>query len=440
LNINNAFIEKTGGVFDLFKEKLIQFGIKIYTSEDFNNAFDLIPEISKAGGSDFKGIDLVALELPREFPKLEESMILNSLEPWKLASIYACIKNYRNSVIVVDTDDFSRIISSLDECGDITLQDRRMLSLKALYRVLRLNSLIHKDMSELFASEKFETLILEEIIPLRYGENPHQLAYLAKLAKSHAFFDFMSGEHLVGLSYNNIIDVHLALTTLKYLSDDFVVRVHHGTIVEARTGDFDFKGARGVVAAAFVNDELLKALEGNDLDVLILPGSKEVQTLKVRRFIEFKGIPSVNVEKEYRFLDGNFLIQNPDDISNMRFFSEENDVQYRFANAIVSLSRSMACCIFKDYGLISIGSGQPEQIDALEIAIRQSNRKSKDVRDSICAFDGPVRDEEVVQTLIKAGVKIVIEPGGVKEDRIVRKELEDSGIELVFSGKRRYKH
>ncbi len=439
MNVNYAFFEKTDGVFESFQKKLIQFGIKIYTVGDFDDVFDLNVEIKKSGGSDFKGIDLVVLEMPGESQRLEESYILNSIEPWKIAVIYSCVKNYRNSVVVIDPDDFDKIIESLEECGDVTLQDRRMFSLKALYRLLRYNSSIHREMSELFASEKFETLILEERSPLRYGENPQQLAYLAKIAKTQAFFDFFDEDTLVGLSYNQIIDIHLALSLLKYLEENFAVQVHHGIITNVRKKHFNFKSLRGVMAANFVNDELIKGLKGNDFDIVILPEMPDLSKVEIRKFIKIKDIPSVEVEKEYRFMDGNFLIQTPDDLSNMRFLSDEFDVQYKFANVIVALSRSMACCIFKDYELMSISTGQAEQIDALETTLRKAEKKSMNLDGAICAFDGPIKDIDVVNSVIGTGIKTIIEPGGVKEDRIVREKLEENGIKLIFSGKRRYK-
>jgi len=439
LNVNYAFFEKTDGSFESFQKKLVQFGIKIYTAGDFDDMFDLNVEIKKSGESDFKGIDLVVLEMPGENQKLEESYILNSIEPWKIAAVYSCVKNYRNSVIVIDPDDFDKIIESLEECGDVTLQDRRMFSLKALYRLLRYNSSIHREMSELFASEKFETLILEEKSSLRYGENPQQLAYLTKIAKTNAFFDPFDEDTLAGLSYNNIIDIHLALSLLKYLNDSFAVRVHHGIIVDVRKKHFDFKSSRGVLAANFINDELIEGLKGNDLDIVMLPEMPDLSKSEIRKFIKIKEIPSVKVEKEYRFMDGNFLIQTPDDLSNMRFLSDEFDVQYKFANIVAALSRSMACCIFKDYELMSISAGQAEQIDALETTLRKAEKKSMNLDGSVCAFDGPIKDIKVVNHVIGTGIKTIIEPGGVKEDRIVKKQLEENGIELIFSGRRRYK-
>lgn len=439
MNVNYAFFERVDGVFESFQKKLVQFGIKVYTAGDFDDMFDLSVEIKKSGGSDFKGIDLVVLEVPGENQRLEESYILNSIEPWKIAAVYSCVKNYRNSVVVIDPDDFDKIIESLEECGDVTLQDRRMFSLKALYRLLRYNSSIHKEMSELFASEKFETLILEEKTPLRYGENPQQLAYLAKIAKTQSFFDYFDEDTLASLSYNNVVDVHLALSLLKYLGENFVVHVHHGIIVDVRKKHLDFKSARGVLAANFVSDELIEGLKDNDLDIVILPEAPDLSKLRTRKFIKIKEIPSFKVEREYRFMDGNFLIQTPDDLLNMKFLSDEFDIQYKFANIVVALSRSMACCIFKDSELISISAGQAEQIDALETTLRKVEKKSMNLDGAICAFDGPIKDVEVVNRLIGTGIKTVIEPGGVKEDRIVKKQLEENGIELIFSGRRRYR-
>ncbi|HEU24258.1 MAG: hypothetical protein C0176_01545 [Mesoaciditoga sp.] len=439
MNVNYAFFERIDGPYSAFKDKLIQFGVKIYTIDDFKNIFDLNIEIKKSGGSDFQGIDLVVLELNTANQRLEENYILNSIEEWKISAIYSCVKNYRNSVIVLDPDDFDKIIESLEECGDITLQDRRMLSLKALYRVLRYTSLIHKEMSELFASEKFETLILEEKTPLRYGENPQQLAYLSKIAKTKAFFDILDEDTLFTLSYNNIIDIYTALSLLRYLDYRFAVRVHHGVIAEVKRSNFNFKDSRGVLAANFLSKELLKGLDGNDLDIVILPDFPDYPDLKIKKFIKIKEIPNLEIEKEYRFLEGNFLVQTPDDLLNMRFLSDEFDVQYKFVNLIVALSKSMACCIFKDYEMISLGSGQAEQIEALEVALMKAKKYPSSLDGAICAFDGPIRDLKIPDLIIGSGIKTVIEPGGVKEDKNIRKKLEENGIELVFSGRRRYK-
>lgn len=438
MNVNHAFFEKFNEPFESFKKRLVQFGIKIYTTDDFKDLFDLNLEIEKSGGIDFQGIDLVVLEIPGENQRLEESYILNSIEPWKISAAYSCLKNYRNSVVIVDPDDFDSIIESLEECGDITLQDRRMFSLKALYRLLRYNSSIHKEMSELFASEKFETIILEEKAPLRYGENPQQLAYLSKIAKTSAFFDAFDESTLSGLSYNNIVDMHLALSLLRYLDYRFAVRIHHGSIVDVKRNNFDFRSSRGILAANFLSKELIKGLDGNDFDIVMLPELPDTP-VKIRKFIKIKEIPFPKMEKEYRFMDGNFLIQTQDDLSNMRFLSDEFDLQYRFANVVVSLSKSMSCCIFKNYEMLSIGAGQSDQVDALEIALLKAQKKSMNLDGSICAFDGPIRDIDVINLLINSGIKTVIEPGGVKEDKITRQNLEKNGLELIFSGKRRYK-
>jgi len=437
LNVNKAFLEQNDGPFEQFAEKLKQFGISVLTPKDFNDLFKLNTEVAKAGKTELQGLDLVAINLEVRPQKLDEKSILDGIEPWKYSVIYSGVKNYRNSVVLVDPDDFDSVIESLNDCGDITLQDRRLLSLKALYRLLRIGSLTHKELSELFATEKFETLILEEITPLRYGENPHQFAYIAKIAKEKAFFDFVEEDILGSMSYNNLIDLHLAMITLKYLGKGFAVRVHHGTIVDAKKRNFNFDGARGVVVANFVNDDLISALERNDLDIVALPDVSKVKARKVLRIDEVFIPPS---DKIYRYFHGNFIVQTPDNLEDMRFFSESNDAQYKCANIIAALSNSMSCCIFKDDEMISLGSGQPDQIDALEIALKRAERSSRSVKDAIFAFDGPIKDMGIVETLKEVGAGTIIEPGGVKEDKEVKKAFENSGINLIFSRKRRYRH
>ena len=437
MNVNRAFIEHENGYFNWLKEKMSEFGVEVVTTDDFDDLFDLNSEISKAGESNDKGLDLVAIDLKERPTKLDEHFILNGLESWKYSVIYSCVKNYRNSIVLVDPDDFKLVIESLNECGDITLQDRRLLSLKALYRLLRIGSLTHKELSELFATEKFETLILEEIIPLRYGENPHQFAHISKIAKEKAFFDFVDEDKLFSMSYNNLVDLHLAIVALKSLGSKFAVRVHHGSIVEVKKQNLDFEKARGVLVANFVNDDLIEALKENELDVVALPDTSKVKAKKILNFDESKIVLS---DKLYRHLDGNFIVQTSDELDKMRFISEKNDEQYRWANVIAALSNSMACCIFKNGEMLALGSGQPDQIDAMEIALIRAKRESKDVSDAIFAFDGPIKDMRVVDALITIGTGTIIEPGGSKKDKEVKERIENAGMKIVFSGKRRYKH
>ncbi len=435
--MNRAFIEHETGHFGWLKEKMNEFGVEVLTKNDFNDLFNLNSEISKTAENNVEGIDLMAIDLEEKPTKLDENSILNGIEPWKYSVIYSCMKNYRNSIILVDPDDFELVIESLNECGDITLQDRRLLSLKALYRLLRIGSLTHKELSELFATEKFETLILEEIVPLRYGENPHQFAHISKVAKENAFFDFVDEDTLFGMSYNNLIDLHLAMVTLKNLGGRFAIRVHHGSIVEVKRQNLDFKEARGVLVANFINDDLTKALKENELDVVALPNTSKIKARKILDFDEDKIVLS---DRTYRYLDKNFIIQTSDPLNEMRFISEENDEQYKWANVIAALSNSMACCIFKGGEMLALGSGQPDQIDALEIALIRAKRESKDVTGAIFAFDGPIKDMRVVDALIMIGSGTIIEPGGSKKDKKVKERIETAGMKIVFSGKRRYKH
>ncbi len=430
-------MEHGNGHFSWLKKKMSEFGVEVLTTDDFDDLFDLNSEISKAGESSDKGLDLVAIDLKERPTKLDESSILNGIESWKYSVVYSCMKNYRNSIVLVDPDDFELVIESLNECGDITLQDRRLLSLKALYRLLRVGSLTHKELSELFATEKFETLILEEIIPLRYGENPHQFAHISKVAKERAFFDFVDENMLFTMSYNNLIDLHLAIVTLKNLGNEFAVRVHHGSIVEVKKRNLNFKKARGVLVANFVNDSLIKALEENELDVVALPDTSKA---KARKTLNLDVDKIVLSDKSYRHLDGNFIIQTSDELNKMRFISEESDEQYRWANVIAALSNSMACCIFKNGEMLTLGSGQPDQIDALEIALIRAKRESKNVSNAIFAFDGPIKDMRVVDALITVGSGTIIEPGGSKKDKEVKERIENTGMKIIFSGKRRYKH
>ncbi|MGQ9855679.1 MAG: IMP cyclohydrolase [Fervidobacterium sp.] len=91
----------------------------------------------------------------------DEDVLIENIDIGGVALLRASAKNHRNVVVVCDPADYEKIIKSLDLCGDVQLHDRRILALKAFYYTMKYDSTIHRVLSELFASEKFEHITFE---------------------------------------------------------------------------------------------------------------------------------------------------------------------------------------------------------------------------------------------------------------------------------------
>ncbi|AMW33096.1 phosphoribosylaminoimidazolecarboxamide formyltransferase / IMP cyclohydrolase [Fervidobacterium changbaicum] len=92
----------------------------------------------------------------------DEDTLIENIDIGGVALLRAAAKNHRNVVVVCDPADYPKVIKLLDSCGDVPLHDRRMFALKAFYYTMKYDSTIHKVLSELFASEKYEHMTFEK--------------------------------------------------------------------------------------------------------------------------------------------------------------------------------------------------------------------------------------------------------------------------------------
>jgi phosphoribosylaminoimidazolecarboxamide formyltransferase/IMP cyclohydrolase len=90
---------------------------------------------------------------------------------------------------------------------------------------------------------------------------------------------------------------------------------------------------------------------------------------------------------------------------------------------------------------IGIGSGQPSRLDSCAIASKKAlSFVPKKIINSVAASDAFFPFVDGIQELVKIGVKAIIQPGGsINDDRIIR-EANKSGIVMVFTGTRHFKH
>lgn len=105
-----------------------------------------------------ESFDLVVVNL-RPFrlnDALNEEEVLQNIDIARMTLLRIAAKNYRNIIPVCDPRDYGMIVESIDRCGDVELQKRRVLCAKAFLFCYRYDEKVFKTLCDLFALDESE--------------------------------------------------------------------------------------------------------------------------------------------------------------------------------------------------------------------------------------------------------------------------------------------
>ena len=103
--------------------------------------------------------------------------------------------------------------------------------------------------------------------------------------------------------------------------------------------------------------------------------------------------------------------------------------------------KSNAIVLCNNFSTIGIGAGQPSRIDSCKIAIQKAKKfQQNKIKNSIAASDAFFPFADGVIALIKAGVKIIVQPGGSIRDKEVINAANKANVKMVFTGIRHFNH
>ena len=86
---------------------------------------------------------------------------------------------------------------------------------------------------------------------------------------------------------------------------------------------------------------------------------------------------------------------------------------------------------------MGIGAGQTSRVDSSRIAVEKAGDRT---RGAVAASDAFFPFADGLETLAKAGVKAVIQPGGSKRDKEVIDAADRHGISMVLTKRRHFLH
>ncbi len=384
--------------------------------------------------------------------------------------VRAAAKNFKNVAIITNKNDYSLLIKELDKNnGSTTLRFREIMSSKAFGLTAYYDAMIanwfNNKLDIQFPERK--TIFGRKLKKLRYGENPHQESsiYVNDYNDKQLGFTQLHGKEL---SYNNYNDMFASLDileTLKGKAGTVIVKHANPCGVSQQNKPIDsFKNAfacdplsafGGVIACNYKLDKKI-ALEisKNFVEVLLAKGFKNdaLKILKKRknlRIIDISKFKSKNITSTKTF-DGSFLIQKKDKIIlNNKLLkcvtrlkpSKKELSEIKFAFNICKYIKSNAIVLCNNFSTIGIGGGQPSRLDSCKIAIQKAKRfQPKKIKNSIAASDAFFPFADGVKTLVKAGVKVIIQPGGSIRDQEVINVANKSNIKMLFTGIRHFNH
>src|SRR6056297_645773 len=279
LNNNGVDIISTGGTYEYLKN----YGIKVQSVEDYTGVIEMfdgrIKTISPriAGGiladrsktehldqmvkANIPNIDMIVVNLCpfKEFSKetFDEFELIDKIDIGGINIIRAAAKNYRDVLPIVAPSDYEKLIKIVDFCGDVPLQSRRKYALKAFYSTMKYEESIHEALSFLFAEEKYKHITLERLEEFKYGDNPHQEAFLLKITGEESLFDhveFISKSHLSLRRYRQIFN---GISFMKNISSGgFTILINLSPV-------FFSRNERDEVYLRMIESDLQKRSNGN---------------------------------------------------------------------------------------------------------------------------------------------------------------------------------
>jgi len=381
----------------------------------------------------------------------------------------AAAKNYKYVTVVVNPEDYGRVLAEIGEKGDTAEATRFELAAKVFAHTASYDTLIGNYLWEKAGLSRYPetiTMTFEKLQDMRYGENPHQAAaYYKEMKAVPGSIAATVQLHGKELSFNNINDANAALETLKEFDGPAVVAVKHANpcgvgagqdIYEAYGKAYEADPVSifgGIVAlnrevdgrtAAEISKiflEIVIAPSYTEEALEIIMGKKNIRILKLEAISR-----ETAAEPDIKKVGGGLLIQDSDrqdfDISDIKYVTDRKPTEKEmqdmlFAWKVVKHVKSNAIVVGKDGMTLGIGPGQTNRIWSTNMSLERSGDKAKG---AVIASDAYFPFGDVAEAAAKAGITAIIQPGGSVNDRLSIDVCNKNGIAMIFTGMRHFKH
>jgi len=396
-------------------------------------------------------------------------VIIENIDIGGPAMVRAAAKNYADVSIVTDKEDYNYFLKDLNKNkGSTSLKFREEMASKAFGLTAYYDSIIsnwfNKKLNIIFPDKK--TIFGKKISQLRYGENPHQKSsiYVNDLFDNDLGLKKIKGKPL---SYNNYNDIFTGLEILSSFKKTGTVIIKHANPSGVSINNSPIKSFYdsyrsdpvsafgGVVACNFkINKKIAQEMSKIFFEV-ILAKKFEKEALKIlnsKKNLILIDISKFKFKKDYQTkqFDNSFLLQEKNKIifneKNLKFVTKLRPTKKEIKNAefafnICKFVKSNSIIISNNLSTIGIGAGQPSRVDSCKIAVQKAKQyQPKKLKNSVAASDAFFPFSDGVRKLIKAGVKVIVQPGGSIRDKDSINIANKAKVKMIFTGIRHFNH
>ena len=422
----------------------------------------------------FSAIDLIIVNF-YPFQKIvtkskKSKEIIENIDIGGPTMVRAAAKNFKNVTIITNKNDYRPLIKELEKNkGKTTIKFREFMSSKAFGLTAYYDAMIanwfNNKLNIRFPERK--TIFGKKLSSLRYGENPHQESsiYVSDYDDKKLGLKQLHGKEL---SYNNYNDLFAGLEILQsFKGKAATVVIKHANpcgISINKQPLISFKNAYkcdpisafgGVIACNYkMNKKIANEITKNFLEVILSRGfdKESLRILKRKKNLRIIDISNFKYKNQMyiKSFDGSFLVQNRNnEIVKKKNFkcvtklkpSKKELGEIEFAFNISKYVKSNAIVLCNNFSTIGIGGGQPSRLDSCKIAIQKARKfQPTKISNAIAASDAFFPFSDGLELLIKAGVKVVIQPGGSIRDKEIINYANKAKIKMLFTGIRHFYH
>lgn len=423
-------------------------------------------DIKEAKENDVQPIDIICVNL-YPFPKvvnrtdIDLQTKIENIDIGGPSLIRAAAKNYKYVSVLTSPDQYEEFLSEL-ESGEVKEETRAKLAYEAFAHTSYYDTLIANFFESEFNQPKKDLRINVPLKnELRYGENPHQKAYV--YGNFEEYYETLHGKEL---SFNNIVDLTAASELVNDFDETACAIIKHTNPCGAALDDdiltayekalsCDPVSAFGGIVAFNRKVDLKTAEKLNEifLEIIVAPNYDEdalevLKKKKNRRLLKsIKQLDRTN--PQVRSLPGGFLMQDQDTsklseenlkVVTEKTYNEDELRNLKFAWIVCKHTKSNAIVYVKDLKAVGVGAGQMSRIDSAKLAADKAREFGHDLKGSVAASDAFFPFPDGVEIIADQGATAIVQPGGSVRDDEVIKAANEKNITMMFTGIRNFKH
>ncbi len=431
-----------------------------------------VPEhMAKLTEHGFTPIDIVVISL---YPFVETvargadaATTIENIDIGGPTMIRAAAKNSASVAVVISPSQYDEVLAELRAGGAISQQTRDRLAARAFAHTAAYDTAVAAylagELKDADSTPPEYTIGGRLIDELRYGENPHQRGALYAIPGAPG--GVAHARQLQGspLSFTNWLDVDAARRLVCDFDEPAAAIIKHtnpcGFAVGSDAADAyrrafecDPRSAFGGIVAInrpldeATADEVAKTFLEAVVVPAITPGAADRLAKKERPRILVVERPSCAEQRDVRSVDGGLLVQTIDRVNTdrtaMSVPTARQPDEQQWHDLLVAWRvcrhvKSNAIVIVRDGMAVGVGAGQMSRVEAAELAVQRAGDR---VSGAVAASDAFFPMPDGLETLGKAGVVAVIQPGGSKKDPDVTAAADALNMAMVHAGERHFRH